>query len=70
MRLYVYEYVHGLTDNFHQGGGATIITDRDPDVVLAEVAYDLDPDHSEPVVLGDVDADEEQVFIFPDSGCC
>lgn len=70
MRLFVYEYVFGLTRDYHSGGGVTIITDREPEEVLREVAYELEEDPGVPVYVGDVDTDEEQVFIFPDAGCC
>lgn len=83
MKLYIYNYLYNLTDNYHDGGGAVVITDRDPQVVLQEHRLrersdyynkrdeeaQVDFEDVTPVVL-EVDASEERVFVFPDAGCC
>lgn len=77
MKLYVYNYVGGMTNNWHSGAGVMMITDRDPVEVLREHAIKGDPvyddpfeDPEKPDFVMDVDSDEERVFVFPDAGCC
>ncbi|WP_067201191.1 hypothetical protein [Microbacterium sp. XT11] len=84
MKLYVFEYVAPVTRNYHDGGGLVIITDRDPLEAWRGSELYVDPrkhygkadwaeadiDLSSPDAVYDVDADEERVFVFPDSGCC
>ena len=76
MKAYVYNYVDGLTDNWHDGGGLLIITEGDPQQALnLELAghepYKQAPTLPEPDAIYKVHkGQEEKVFIFPDSGCC
>lgn len=84
MKVYVYPYMEKLTDNYHSGGGAVVMTDRDPKIVLQEhrqKTHDSDnadvpcpqvefPDDEPPPTVFESDATEEKVFIFPDAGCC
>lgn len=82
MKIYVFEYVAPVTRNYHDGGGLVIITDRDPMEAWRASELYVDPrkhygkadeadiDLSSPDAVYDVDADEERVFVFPDSGCC
>jgi hypothetical protein len=77
MKLYVYNYVGGMTYNWHSGAGVMMITDRDPVEVLREQVASENPVYDEPFeapekpdFVLDVEADEERVFVFPDAGCC
>lgn len=81
---YVYEDVIEISGSYHDGGGLVIVTDRDPADVWAEYAAkenddddrwgtsvrtsiaDLNPDRVYPI-SGKFD---EQLFVFPDAGCC
>ena len=79
-KLYVYEYVDGLTQSYHGGGGLMILTAGDPQEALnaqraAEYAkYDDEPfltELPEPTrVIEVVDTEADAVFEFPDEGCC
>lgn len=84
MKLYIYSDVVGITDNYHNGGGLVIITDRAPATVWHEhvdalpkssgmYPENIDPDALEgklpDLVVGIVER-PERIFIFPDSGCC
>ena len=74
-KMFVWEYVGGLTNNWHDGGGTVVIADN------LEVARQLlkgTPGVSEgsevftqePSYMASVVADEDKVFIFQDAGCC
>jgi hypothetical protein len=43
MKLYVFNYVGGITTSYHSGGGLMIITDRDPAEVWREYASPKQP---------------------------
>ena len=78
MKLYIWNYLEGLTDNYHSGGGLVIVTDRDASEALD--AYNGDTrDYSSKGTLRElpeadttmeVVSDKEQVWVFPDAGCC
>jgi len=73
-KMYVWENVSELTNNYHDGGGVMVIADS------MEAARELlikngvpkgcgamkeQPDYS-----ASVGSDEDKVFIFQDAGCC
>lgn len=83
MKTYIWEYLPGLTQNFHDGGGLVIITSRDPQEVINEhvEAYNDDEGNwrepmddiklPEPTFTYLCDPEtEEKIFVFEDSGCC
>lgn len=69
MKAYVYDSVAALTDQWHDGGGALVVTDGDPVEALRE-ATGLESIPDAPVVVYDVVPTEPRVFIFPDAGGC
>lgn len=73
-RIFIFEYVDGITDQYHDGGGLAIITASGDPVQLFRDAYpDLDPDFAgadQPVSYILADNIEERIFVFPDVGCC
>lgn len=72
MKIHIYHYVDELTDNYHSGGSAVVITDGDPLAMLnAKRSADLTPltGIAADLVLN-TDAEDEAVFIYPDAGCC
>ena len=71
MKVYIYEYVLGITNQWHDGGGLVIITDRDP--LDAYNALSDMPDRTElptPENIIDAPTATEKLHIFPDMGCC
>ena len=71
MKLYIWNYLGGLTDNYHSGGGLVIVTDRDPNEAWREYTY-KGPLTELPTAdaIMEVVSDKEQVWVFPDAGCC
>ncbi len=69
MKIFIWDYVGELTDNYHSDGGLVVIADNDVRArALAEeqgVKFD-----NEPYVSHGTDATEEKVYIFRDAGCC
>lgn len=80
MKLYIFEGVNWLTQNYHDGGGAVVITDGDPIEVLDQEREKNKwhpDDEMQPLEVFDdfitvleTDATEEKVYIFPNAGCC
>lgn len=78
MKQYIYDYVHGITDAWHDGGGLVIITAGGPQEALNRYYADnpleddkiipllREPDH----IYELAGTPEERVLIFPDIGCC
>lgn len=75
-KLYVYDYVDGVTSNYHDGGAVLIVTDRDPQAELETMPNEWTdsrpaPKLGDPDLVLDVSPESENaVRIFPDSGCC
>lgn len=74
MKLYIYESIYtGLTNNWHSGGSAIVITDSDePFEVLREYVGTYPEPlefEGEPIVY-EVESKEQAIFVFPDAGCC
>lgn len=75
MKIFIFEYLDQVSDNWHGGGGLTVIAkdkaqvtemvNADKDIVIGEEewedvkVYDLADEHAEP-----------KIFVFPDAGCC
>lgn len=84
MKTYVWEYVGGITTNWHDGGGLLIITDGNPQDKWNEYrqeqidneeysADSLRTDLPEPSLVYACDFDSSSLFsvmVFPDAGCC
>lgn len=84
MKLYVYEYIEELTDNYHSGGGLMLITDRDPQEFYSEYVASENTKNAErvwidklptpvlpePTYVANTDATEAKAFIFKNAGCC
>lgn len=77
MKIFIFQYLDGLTDNYHHGGGAVVIAEslERARELLNDAAPDDDDERTGyhtvmPDSFYDVAAMEEKVFIFPDSGCC
>ena len=71
MKLYMWGNLPALTDRYHDDGGLVIITDRDPNEAWCEYTR-KGPLTELPTasVIMEVVSDKEQVWVFPDAGCC
>ena len=73
--MYVWESVNELTNNWHDGGGLVIISndlENARELLRQSIplnkkcqALEIDPDYTASVV-----AEKDEIFIFPDAGCC
>ena len=73
MKLYLYQVaLSPVTNNWHDGGGVVVITDGDPDAVWlkSNEGWDAATALGTPDLVLETDATQEQVFVFPDAGCC
>ena len=73
MKVFIWDFVEKLTENYHPGGGLVVIANNEQDariiamekgVVFSDEkpeVYKLDDEH-----LGS----EDKIFIFADAGCC
>lgn len=70
MKLFIWEYVVGITNNYHDGGGVVIIADE-YERAWREEWPNWDGDVPEPDRTIPVGDDEQTgVYIFADAGCC
>ena len=71
MKLYMWGNLPALTDRYHDDGGLVIITDRDPNKVWRDYSS-KGPlrELPEADTTMEVISDKEQVWVFPDAGCC
>jgi hypothetical protein len=75
MKIFIWEYVSELTDNWHSEGGCTIVA---PTLEAARALFkEQCPNQGscsllvkEPDFEAEVSAPEPRLFIFPDAGCC
>lgn len=73
--MFVWENVCELTNNYHDGGGVVIVANdlESARQLLKESiplnskcnALKVDPDY-----VTSVTAEKDEIFIFPDAGCC
>lgn len=83
MKTYIWEYLPGLTQNFHDGGALIIVTNREPQEVFDQYVEEYNEDEGnwrEPMDTVELPKPtfsyscdpkmEEKMFIFEDSGCC
>jgi Cft2 family RNA processing exonuclease len=73
MRMFVWEYVDGITCNWHDGGGVVVIAkdvDRARELLMATDGVSRTEFTDEPDFSTSVGTRKEKVFIFPDAGCC
>jgi hypothetical protein len=73
MRVYIWERIQELTDNYHSDGGLVVVAaNLQRAIELAEAeGVTFSDKETIPTINYSVVADvEEKVFIFPDAGCC
>jgi hypothetical protein len=72
MKLFIWERVAGVTDSWHDEGGLTVIAptlERARELIENE-CQGCTADKMPPDLEICCDPSDEQVFVFPDAGCC
>lgn len=72
MKLFIWEYVYDLTDNWHKEGGLAVIA-KDLDSarkIIEGKAPNCSALNEQADFTTSVEEGEEKIFIFPDAGCC
>lgn len=85
MRLYVWDFIEGITNSWHSGGGVVMMTARPVQEVWDDYRESLVNEHNDRSYLKDIrttlpEADyvsevvpkenKELFRVFPDAGCC
>lgn len=71
MKVFVWNSVSNLTDNYHSGGGLIVFADteeRARELAVAEGVTFSDDELPDDVRI--VDGGLEKVYVMPDAGCC
>lgn len=67
MKIFIWEDIEDITNSYHSGGGAVVICEsHDRAIELVPKLHNA----GQPNIIFEVDAPEEKIVIFPDSGCC
>lgn len=67
MKLFIWQYIEDLTNNYHSGGGLVVVAESlEAAKKLNYAVKDKAPDKTFDLV-GEV---QEEQFVFPDVGCC
>jgi hypothetical protein len=76
MKVFIWERIEKLTDNYHSDGGLVVVAanlQRAVELAEAEGVEFSKGDYDELTpsnVYNTDDSAKEKVFIFPDAGCC
>ena len=69
-KVFIWDYVSNLTDSYHSSGGLVVIADNLQDAKILAMEQDVKFDDETPTVYELKDIVEDEVYIFPDAGCC
>ena len=71
MKVFVWNYIGSLTDNYHSGGGLIVFAEDEARAKALAIAEGVSFDESEtPDDVRVVDGGDEKVYVMPDAGCC
>jgi L-lactate utilization protein LutB len=75
MKIFIFEYIHQLTDNYHGGGGLVIIAkDKEHAEELIKDDRSLKISQKEWEVVKSYELKDDKVkpeyWVMPDAGCC
>jgi hypothetical protein len=73
MKIFIFEYVKSLTDNYHSDGGLVVIAkDRDDAKALIKTDPCIKIDKAEWASVEEyrVIGAKPKIYVFPDAGCC
>ena len=69
-KVFIWNIVAYLTNNYHSSGGLVVIADNLEDAKILAMEKDVKFDDETPTVYELKDIVEDKVYIFPDAGCC
>ena len=69
-KVFIWNIVADLTNNYHSSGGLVVIADNLEDAKILAMEQDVKFDDETPTVYELKDTVEDEVYIFPDAGCC
>jgi hypothetical protein len=70
MKVFVWDHVSDLTENYHSGGGLIVFAEDEERAMKLAQAKGVVFDGETPVDVRDVDGGEEAVYVMQDAGCC
>ena len=70
-KVFIWNNISQLTDRYHSEGGLVVIADNLQDAKILAMEKDVKFDGEElPTVYELKDVVKDEVYIFPDAGCC
>jgi hypothetical protein len=69
MKIFIWERVSYLTDNYHHEGGCAVIAEN-LESARKTLPEDCQAQTEEPDLISEIEHKEPKTFIFPDAGCC
>lgn len=74
MKMFVFQYLNQVSDNYHpEGGLAVIAKDKEhvKELIKNEEYIEITYNEWDDVITYDLAGDvEPRIFVFPDAGCC
>jgi|SRR5579875_864282 len=74
MKMFVFQYLEQVSENFHAGGGLIVIAKDEEHVkelILNEEFIEIKDAEWKDVVVYELKNEEKpRIFVFPDAGCC
>lgn len=74
MKVFVWEYVGKVSDNYHEEGGLLVVAhneERAKELITAEPYVNVTEDDWKDVIIIDaLPGEKERLITFPDAGCC
>jgi len=71
MKVFVWDYIGSLTDNYHSGGGLIVFAEDEVRARELATAEGVTFSHGDdPADVRVVEGGSEAVYVMPDAGCC
>lgn len=70
MKVFVWESISKLTDNYHCGGGLVIFAETEERATEIANTHGVDLEGETPNDVRVVEGGTEMIYIMPDAGCC
>ena len=69
-KVFIWNNIDNLTDRYHSEGGLVVIADNLQDAGILAMEKGVRFNDETPTVYELKDTVEDEVYIFPDAGCC